>query len=209
MAYTYITNIRHLISENPTAEVPRQVLKERDFLGAIIKASTAGDEVEFLTGLPCRRRINRKACTGTILVRRQDLPKRFIFWHCSNCEDGGRISEFAGTWYDLSKWRPQVPGEPDEEIVEVTISREEYKALISPNVHSYDPDSEKIMFSAKSTTKGIAMRALEGDMDNFIGFVAADGNHEPNRKRAKLMDSIYWKIQVALDEVMERKGEGL
>lgn len=205
MAYTYITNIRHFIPEDPTAEVPDEVLKHREFFGLIIKAATAGTDVEFVSGLPCRKRINRKPCTGSIEVKRQDLPERYIYWHCDSCEDGGRISDFAGTWYDLSEWKQQVPPEPGEEIVEVTVSRDEYKALISPDINTYDPDSEKIMFSAKATKKGVLLRALEGDMDNFIGFVAADGNHEPNRKRAKLMDSVYSKIQDALDVVMDSK----
>lgn len=163
MAYSYITNIRHLIPEDPSIELPDEAFKFRKFLGDIIKSATAGTDVEFVSGLPCRKRVNRKPCPGSISINRQDLPERFIFWHCDSCEDGGRISDFADTWYDLSKWKQQVPPEPGEEVVHVTITHDEYKALISPEINIYDPDSEKIMYSAKHTKQGVVLKGFEGD----------------------------------------------
>ncbi len=202
MDYKYITNIRHLISEDPASEIPDAILRERDFLGLIIKAATSGDEINFISAVPCRKRVNRKPCQGTIMIMRQDVPTEFIYWHCDSCEDGGRISEFAGTWYDLRKWEQHVSFEPGEVVVEVVVNRDEYKALISPEINTYDPDSEKIIFSAKKVENKVRIRASESEMDNFIGFVAPDSNHEPNRKRSKLLDSLFSKIQNQLDHVM-------
>jgi hypothetical protein len=60
MAYTYITNIQHLIPKDPNAAVPTEALRLREFFGLIIKAATASPDVEFVSGLPCRKRVNRK-----------------------------------------------------------------------------------------------------------------------------------------------------
>lgn len=205
MNYLYVTNFRHLIPENPTAELPNQTIKLRQFLSAIIKAATASQNFEFLSGLSCRKRVNRKPCQGAILIKRQDIPKRFIFWHCDKCEDGGRISDFEDTYCDLSRWKQQTPSDPGDEIVEVIITREQYRAFISPNMSVYDPDSEKIIFSAVCTDDGIILKGFEGDMDNFIGYIAADLNHEPNQKRKKLVEPIYNKIQYGIDSIMDNK----
>lgn len=206
MAYTYITNIRHLIPEKLSEAMPDQVVKQREFFGKIIKAATAREQFEFTSGLPCRKRVNRKVCEGSVSIKVQQVPVRFIFWHCNSCEDGGRISDFVDTWYDLNAAKThEASFETGEEVIEVTLNRDEYKALITPEINIYDPDSEKIIYSAQSTEDGVKLQAPEGEMENLIGFIAADGNHEKNRKRSKLIDSIHLKIETVLDDLMERR----
>lgn len=50
----------------------------------------------------CHRRPNRKACKGTIVVRRQDVPPA-IDWACSECGSTGVISGWQGTEFHLEE----------------------------------------------------------------------------------------------------------
>ncbi len=83
--------------------------------------------------------------------------------------------------------------------VEVMISRDEMRALLSGGL--YDPESDRIIYSARPSMKGILLHGLYGDMDNFEGYLAADANHEENRKRQRVMDELHEKVHRALQTI--------
>jgi hypothetical protein len=207
MEYKYITDITHLFSDDPKSEMPYELLGFRDFLGHIIAAATVTGEAEFQSGIPCRKRVNRKACPGFVLVSNQSIPESFLYWHCSSCEDGGRIANWRKCIYDQSQF-PEHPVDDDEPdpIVEVAITREEIKALLDGMI--YDPDSERIIYRARPEKQRIVLRGRYGDMDNFVGFLAADANHEENKKRQKLVDSVYEKVEAATHAAYHEAGMG-
>lgn len=194
--FKIITDITHLFSDDPTAEMPDELLAFRSFLGTIIAAASFTGEAEFTSAIPCRKRVNRKACTGFILVRNQSFPEPFLYWHCSSCDDGGRIANWRKCAYDKSCF-PERPSEDDESnpFIEVTITREEMKALLDGMI--YDPDSDRIIYRARPANRGILLRGRYWDMDNLVGYLAADANHEENKKRQKLLDAVYEKVESA------------
>ena len=204
--YKYITNIRHFMPESPREPVPSEVIKIRDFFGQIIKAATATEDAAFVSGLACRQRINRKPCPGYLTIKRQDVPTKFIYWHCGSCEDGGRLSDWASTYYDLDLNVSYKP-EPGEDLLEVLITRDEYQAIISTDVHLYDPDSEKILFGARGSKDGVTLKAWDGDLENLLGFMASDANNEEKLKRRKLVDSAYDKVQGAYDDALDGRDD--
>jgi hypothetical protein len=85
--------------------------------------------------------------------------------------------------------------------VEVRISREEMSALLSGGL--YDPESDRIIYAARPSGKGVRLRGGFADMENFEGYVAADANHEEKRKRQHVMDEVHEKIERALQKVYD------
>jgi hypothetical protein len=199
MDFKYITDMTHLFSDDPKGEVPDELLEFRTYLGHIIKAATVTSDVEFQSAIPCRKKLNRKPCPGFMKVMKQELPESYIYWRCSGCDDGGRIAKWRGSPYDQAQFKPHSPmdDEPNPP-VEVEVTREEMKALLSAGF--YDPDSERILYTARPVAQRIVLRGLYGDMDNFVGFIASDANHEDDKKRKKLIDSVYDKVESATDK---------
>ena len=55
---------------------------------------------------------------------------------------------------------------------------------------------------AQASTTGIGLVACEEDLDELIGYVAADANHETNRRRQKRLDLAF----AALSDALEAMG---
>jgi hypothetical protein len=198
--FKYITDITHFLPDDPDAEMPNAALALRDHLGHLIKAATVTWEVEFLSAIPCRKRLNGKPCPGSMQVMKQEVPESYIYWHCSVCDDGGRIANWQGCPYDQRQFNrdPATDGEKPGPLVEATISRDEMAALLSGGL--YDPDSDRIIYSARPSKKGILLHGLYGDMDNFEGYLASDANHEKNKRRQRLIDAIHERVRKALED---------
>ncbi|OGH59108.1 MAG: hypothetical protein A3G34_02155 [Candidatus Lindowbacteria bacterium RIFCSPLOWO2_12_FULL_62_27] len=196
----YITNLLHLFPADPESVIPDKALKLREFLGLIVRTATAVmAETDIAAGIRCRSRMHRKKCTGFLLIQRQDVPGPFIHWACDRCGSGGRIEGFAGSPYDLSRFRNGLGSGDGGERIQVEITPDEYNSLIAGKFIPYDPDSERIIFSARYYEETVQLEAAADDLDTLGDCVAADANHEKNRKRAKHVQSIFQKITVALD----------
>ena len=208
MDFKYVTNISHLFSKDPKAEMPDELLKFRNYLGHVIRAATVTNEIDFLSAIPCRKKPSRKPCTGFLKVTKQDLPVSYIYWHCSACDDCGRIANWRGCCYDQSCFNPSLAADNEPNpLVEVEVSRDEMNALLQGSI--YDPDSERIIYSARPSKTAVLFKGLYGDMDNFVEFLAADVNHEENKKRQRLLDRVYEKVSDAVQAVYDESGLGL
>lgn len=198
----FITDIRHLAPDDGFVDLPDGAWQFRDYLGRIISAATArANLVSFISGISCRAKIGRKKCQGTLSIERQDLPSSVIIWQCTSCDEGGELSGWRGHLYDQSKDRPYSP-EPGEKYLSINLTVEEFTALLDSE-NTYDPDSDKIILTGEKTKTGVKISGWEGDMDNFIGYVAANANHTENKKLEKLLDAAYGRIQKKLDDCFE------
>ena len=103
MADTWITDITHFLDDNgEMIKEPPQARKLGEHLAAIIvMASYIESEYPEKYQARCRRRPNRKPCTGEILGY-IDPETDEIFWKCPKCEDRGLISNWQGTIWDMS-----------------------------------------------------------------------------------------------------------
>ena len=202
MTYSITTNIKHLISNDMDAELPSTAQKLKDFLGTIIMVATTDTRATFIAPVKCRKRVNRAICLGLIGIKRQDIPQKMLLWHCSACEDGGIITNWEKTHYDMTKWAASnSPSEQDPEL-SILVSLEEIEALRAGKI--YDADCDRMIYGAQFTPQSILIKGRESDFDNFIGFVAADANHERKAKRSKLLDAVFAKASDALDDSLLR-----
>ncbi len=114
----------------------------------------------------------------------------------------------SGSWgsaYDLSGFRNILGSVKGDECLRIELTPDEYNAFIAGKLIPYDPDSERIIFSARYYEEVVEIEADESDMDALRDCIAADVNHEKNRKREKYMWSAFLNISDALDGSFDRK----
>ena len=81
--------------------------------------------------------------------------------------------------------------------LEVRITKSEHKLLSSTLI--FDPESEEILKKAiKGDDGSFILKANLDDFDNFLGYLAAEANHEESSKRQKLLDAVHDKISEQL-----------
>lgn len=194
----FVSDLRHFLDMPEDSPGPARKMAEH--LGSIVKAATAtktGSAWE--TALPCRRRPGNRPCAGHIVVFRPDLPA-IIDWKCSACGDEGVISGWDGSYFDLR--RPRFQG-PRSSASEVQVADEVCATL--RDLRLLDSDCERLVFGARATTTGIVLVASEEDLDELIGYVAAEANHESNRRRQRRLDLAFAALDNALEVSPGRK----
>ena len=63
-----------------------------------------------------------------------------------------------------------------------------------------DTECERLVFRATPSEKGVVLAGDEDDFDELTGYVAAEANHEDDRRRRKLLDAAF----AALTDALER-----
>jgi hypothetical protein len=151
----------------------------------IVRAATAGDAgTAWESALPCRRRPANRRCPGRMIVLRTEPPAP-IRWQCSVCDDEGIISNWADSPFDLRRRRLTL-ADPVNEIV---ISEDVAAAL--RELRLLDADCERLVFRIRAHNDRAILPATDGDLDELIGFVAAEANHESNRRRQQRLDTAF------------------
>jgi hypothetical protein len=179
-----VTDLQHFLDLPPDTPGPARRLAEQ--LGNIVRAATSGDAgTAWETALPCRRRPANRACPGRMIVLRTE-PDTPIRWQCSVCDDTGMISNWQDSPFDLRR-RGLAVAEPANDIVitnEIAVALRELKLL--------DPDCERLIFRIRAhRDNGAILTATDEDLDQLIGAVAAEANHEPNRRRQQRLDAAF------------------
>lgn len=200
----FMTDITHLApNDGPEPDLPEKLWKFRDYLGRIISAATARAELtSFISGLPCRARVNRKPCDGTIKIDLQHLPVPTVHWECTHCDEGGAITGWRKHLFDKSKFQKR-ESEKGETKLSVVLTKDEFQALLdSDNI--FDMDCDRIILTGECIASGVRIVGGESDMDNLAGFVATNANHAKRKKTAALLYSAFGKIDAKLEEVYDR-----
>ena len=152
-------------------------------LGDIVRAATAGDAgTVWTSALPCRRRPAHRPCPGRVKVLRPE-PVAPIRWQCSVCDDEGVISNWAASRYDLRRRRLTLADVPNE----VVVSQDTAATL--HDLRLLDTDSERLVFRIRAHRDGAVLPATDGELDELIGLLAAEANHEPHRRRRQRLDA--------------------
>lgn len=176
-----VTDLNHYLDMPP--DVPRPARRLAEHLGNIVRAATAGDAgTAGQTALPCRRRPANRACPGRMIVQRIE-PDAPIRWQCSACDDTGLISNWHHSPYDLRRSGLTVAAEAHD----VVIANETAGAL--RDLLLLDPDCERTVFRVRGQRDHAIMSVTSEDLEELIGAIAAEANHEPNRRRQQRLDA--------------------
>jgi hypothetical protein len=84
---------------------------------------------------------------------------------------------------------------------EIVVSDEVAAALRTLTL--LDLRCERLVYQATGLDEGVALLADEEQLDELVGYVAAEANHEPNRRRQQRLDRALAVLSSALRE-MER-----
>jgi hypothetical protein len=178
-----VTDLHHFLDLPQDTPGPARRLAKH--LSNIVRAATAGDAgTAWESALPCRRRPANRACSGRMIVLLTE-PGAPIRWQCSVCDDAGVISNWEDSPFDLRR-RQLTLAQPANEIV---IPNEVAAAL--RDLQLLDTDSERLVFRIRAHHAGAVLAATDDDLDELIGSVAAEANHEPNRRRQQRLDAAF------------------
>jgi hypothetical protein len=118
-------------------------------------------------------------------------PGAPIRWQCSVCDDAGVISNWEDSPFDLRR-----PGLTIAEAAnEIVIPNEVAAAL--RDLQLLDTDCERLVFRICAHHDGAILAAGDDDLDELIGSVAAEANHEPNRRRQQRLDAAFDALNTA------------
>ena len=81
----------------------------------------------------------------------------------------------------------QATAHPRRPVNEIVISEEAAAAL--RELRLPDADCERLVFRIRAHDGGAVLPATSDDLDELIGFVAAEANHEPSRHRRQRLDT--------------------
>jgi hypothetical protein len=184
-----VTDLNHLLDLPEITPGPARRLAGH--LGNIVRAATAGDAgTAWESALPCRRRPASQRCAGRIIVLRTEAPAP-IRWQCSVCEDEGVISNWEDSASDLRRRQLTLA----EATSQVGISNEVAATL--RGLQLLDTDFERLVFRIHAHNDHAILAVTDDDLDELIGFVAADANNEPSRRRQQRLDAAFDALSAA------------
>ena len=164
-------------------EMPGPARRLAADLSGIVRAATAGDAgTAWTSALPCRRRPAHRRCPGRLVVLRRGPPAP-IHWQCSVCGDEGLIRGWEDSPFDLRRRGLMLADAVNEVLLpaEVTATLRELQLL--------DIDCERLVYRIRVDGDQAVMGATDDDLEELVGYVAAEANHEPNRRRQRRLDA--------------------
>jgi len=190
-----VADFRHYLDMPDDVPSPARRLAEQ--LSMIVRAATSGAAgVAWASALSCPRRPELQPCPGHIVIARTDIPSS-IEWRCTACGDDGVISGWERTAFDL---RPRSddppPSEPHHHVV-ITPTR----AAVLRSLMMLDSTTERIVFGARLVHNGIALAGTADDLDELLDSVAAEANHEPTKRRQRLLDACFNELQSTIERL--------
>jgi hypothetical protein len=178
-----VTDLHHFL--DLPAGTPGPARRLAGHLGNIVRAATAGDAgTTWESALPCRRRPGNRRCPGRMIVLRTEPPAP-IRWQCSICDDEGIISNWADSPFDLRRRRLTLAHPVNELVIPNEV------AAVLRELQWPAADCERVVFRIRAHDGGAVLPATDGDLDELIGFVAGEANHEPSRRRRQRLGTAF------------------
>lgn len=166
-------------------------------LFGLVRAATSGEPgVAWLSALTCRRRPGNRTCRGYQVVFRPEGPGR-IEWRCERCGDEGVISGWEDSLFDLSSVATPLD---DAALASSFVVGDEVASALR-DLQLIDSECERLVYRMRGSPHGAVLTATAEDLDELSGFVAAEANHEHDRRRRKRLDDAFLVLQGALDTI--------
>lgn len=154
-------------------------------LSNIVRAATAADPgTAWESALPCRRRPANRRCPGRMIVAPTEAGAP-IRWQCSVCDDEGVISNWEDSAFDLRRRQLTLA----EDASQIVIPHEVAAAL--RDLQLLDTDCERLVFAIRARNDHAILTGTDDDLDELIGYVAAEVNNEPSRRRQQRLDAAF------------------
>lgn len=196
MVKTLFTKVGHFLSEDGElpADLPGPARKLADFICSLVKSVTSHSfEALVPTGVRCRRRPKRKPCKGEVFAFLNEEIGA-IQWNCFICGDNGFIYDWKNTKWDMRF----------TDLIPVRLHVEERDLILKETLAG--PDLTDRLESAKQVTDSVVVYYSSEELDNLIGYVAAEANHNPDRKMQEILDALYDSLEALLDSYMNLKN---
>lgn len=178
-----VSDLRHFLDLPDGTPAPTRRLAEQ--LHDIVRSATAREPGSgWVSALPCLRRPGNRRCPGRILVRRTERAAP-VTWACTRCGDAGSASGWQDTPYDLSH-RPTTAAGPARD---VSISDDAVAGLRETML--LDADCERVVYGARAERRQFMLTATDEQLEELLGYLAAEANHETNRRRRQRLDAAY------------------
>ena len=184
-----VADLHHFLDLPDDMPGPGRRLAEH--LSSIVRAATAADGgTAWMSALPCRRRPGNRSCPGRMVVLRPE-PASVIHWECSTCHDEGVISNWSDSPDDLRRRTLTLACPLNEIAITGAV------ASVLRDLRLLDTDSERVVFAVRVDGERIVLTATDDELDQLIGLVAAEANHETNRRRQQRLDAAFDALSVA------------
>lgn len=125
---------------------------------------------------------------------RADAPPS-IEWRCIDCGDEGVITGWEQSPYDLRRRRPELVSAPTVE------------ALVTPEVAAtlrslllIDAAGERLVFRARPTDAAVVLAGDDEDLEELLGYLAAEANHETSRRRRTRLDQAFEMLKGCVEQ---------
>ena len=130
-----------------------------------------------------------------MVVARPDSRPGSIEWCCERCGDQGVVSGWEDSPFDL---RSSHTGAGDAELTKSFVVGDDVAASLR-DLQLLDRECERLVYRMVGSADGAVLTIDAEDLDELLGFVAAEANHEEDRRRCKRLDGAFLVLQGALD----------
>jgi hypothetical protein len=137
-----------------------------------------------------------RPCPGHFALLRTDVPPS-IEWRCTACGDEGVIRGWEWSVFDLRPRRPELVSMPN---VRVMIPAQVAATL--RDLRLVDTAGERLVFRARlaDDADSVVLAAGDDDLEELLGYVAAEANHEKDRRRQKRLDQAFQALNDVVDQ---------
>ncbi len=178
-----VTDLHHYL--DLPEDIPGPARRLSEHLGNIVRGATAGDAgTAWESVLPCRRRPGNRRCPGRMIVLRTESNAP-IRWQCSLCGDAGAISNWEDSPFDLRRPGLTLAAATKEIVIPIEV------AAALRDLQLLDGDCERLVYRIRAHDDHAILKASDDDLDELAGSVAAEANHEPNRRRQQRLDAAF------------------
>ena len=164
-----------------------------EYLRDIVRCATSLPSARRLeSAIRCRRRPGRRPCPGHVETFTDLGEGGEIRWKCTACGEGGVITGWKGSPYDLGSPADD-PGLPP---LAFPVDDEDHRLLRSILV--VDPACERLVYGAVRQSDGsLLLTGSEEGVEELRGFVASEANQESDARRRRRLDLLGDKLAAA------------